>query len=466
MRRGPARIWYIILFAFVIRIFFVFSVNIFPINKSYHANDSKEYIALAKELVSNGRFFRTGVYENIGRLDTIEIIRTPGYPLFLVPGILLNNIDLVVIALQIILSCFTVYLTYRIALILFNNENAALVGAFLFAIDPMSVFYTIYILTETLFTFLVTLFAYFLLEYLQDRRLKHLIIASLALAAAIFVRPVAYFLPLFLTISAILYFALTYRQNKISFQHIAIFFFLAMGPLFLWQARNYVTTGYSGFSAITDINLYFYNGAAVTAANQGLSYEDLQIEMGLWEIKVYFQHHPEQRTWSEAQRLRYLREEGLKNIKSNLSTYFILHLKWMLRIILDPGNVKYFKLFKLESDKIQFIGLYNNFGIIKTIIFLVKTRPVMFCFYLIFGLLLIVNTFFIMAALFSNRTSLNIQIVAVWAIILYFLIISGSPGDGPRFRLPIMPLLAGFAGCGLSVIWKFFKDHCPAPIKT
>jgi hypothetical protein len=61
--------------------------------------DTVSYIVPARELIAHHRFFSNGAP---------EIIRTPGYPLLLTAGLLLGRLESVTIALQILLSCFTV----------------------------------------------------------------------------------------------------------------------------------------------------------------------------------------------------------------------------------------------------------------------------------------------------------------------------------------------------------------------
>jgi Dolichyl-phosphate-mannose-protein mannosyltransferase len=80
-----------------------------------------------------------------------EILRTPGYPLLLIPGLLLDRLELVTISLQIMLTCLTMYMVYRIAQLLFECENAAIVAAALFAIEPVSILCTSKVVTDTLF---------------------------------------------------------------------------------------------------------------------------------------------------------------------------------------------------------------------------------------------------------------------------------------------------------------------------
>jgi hypothetical protein len=74
--------------------------------------DTVSYIVPARELIAHHRFFSNGAP---------EIIRTPGYPLLLTAGLLLGRLESVTIALQILLSCFTVYMVYQTAFILFEG---------------------------------------------------------------------------------------------------------------------------------------------------------------------------------------------------------------------------------------------------------------------------------------------------------------------------------------------------------
>jgi 4-amino-4-deoxy-L-arabinose transferase-like glycosyltransferase len=108
--------------------------------------DTVSYIVPARELIAHHRFFFNGAP---------EIIRTPGYPLLLTAGLLLGRLESVTIALQILLSCFTVYMVYRTAFILFEGEWIALIAATLYAIEPFSILFTSLFAPETLFTAVV-----------------------------------------------------------------------------------------------------------------------------------------------------------------------------------------------------------------------------------------------------------------------------------------------------------------------
>jgi hypothetical protein len=72
--------------------------------------DSTGYIKPAEELLHSGRFANG---------DSPEFTRTPGYPVFLLPGILLGKLVLVTVAFQVAVSLLTVWLVYRITVVIF-----------------------------------------------------------------------------------------------------------------------------------------------------------------------------------------------------------------------------------------------------------------------------------------------------------------------------------------------------------
>ncbi|MBI4678730.1 MAG: glycosyltransferase family 39 protein [Elusimicrobia bacterium] len=90
------------------------------------------------------------------------VIHPPGYPLFLAPFCLLGSAGLSLALLaQAALSSATVALAYLMAAVLGASRPAACLGGVLCAINPMFVFFSTRFMVETLFVFLVL--AFFLL---------------------------------------------------------------------------------------------------------------------------------------------------------------------------------------------------------------------------------------------------------------------------------------------------------------
>src|SRR5262249_39600722 len=152
----------------------------------------------------------------------------------------------------------------------------AVVAAALYAIEPLSIRYTSTFATETLFSALAIVWLYFLLTYLDRQRLQDLLLSGIVLAASVYVRPIGYFLPVVIA-AALVIWVLVMQDHKLHFMtHVALFLGISMLLTGIWQERNQVETGYSGFSGISSINMYFYLAASVLAAQQHVPFFEMQ----------------------------------------------------------------------------------------------------------------------------------------------------------------------------------------------
>jgi 4-amino-4-deoxy-L-arabinose transferase-like glycosyltransferase len=218
----------------------------------FYTPDSAFYIAPAHELITYHRFFSDGSPEarvwNSPIAPAPEISRTSGYPLLLAAGLLMDRLELVTIALQILLSCFTVFLVYRTAGLVFDSERVALVAGLLYSIDPLSILFSSLLSTETLFTAIVMVGVYYLVRYLKRQSLVDLLISGRALAASVYVRPIGYFLPLAIAAGLVAWALVIHRQNQLRIlSHTCAFVIVSIALTGLWQIRNKIETGYSGF---------------------------------------------------------------------------------------------------------------------------------------------------------------------------------------------------------------------------
>jgi 4-amino-4-deoxy-L-arabinose transferase-like glycosyltransferase len=111
------------------------------------ANDEVEYVTVARDLLA-GRGWQ--FYEHY------HWLRAPLYPLFLAASLALAGGDLHRAALpNIVLSVATVYLSYRLALLLVGRRAALLAALFTAILWTTATFASLY-MSETLFTFLLT----------------------------------------------------------------------------------------------------------------------------------------------------------------------------------------------------------------------------------------------------------------------------------------------------------------------
>jgi len=195
-------------------------------------NDTHWYLGSGLTLVSEGVF---GAKNKDGSFSH-QYYRTPGYPLFLgiFHGILkipLNGI----ILLQILLTIFSSVIIFKTANII--DPKLAPLSLFIILFDPAITVYSLMLLTESLFLFLISYFLYTMVKYLQKQKIKYLLLSALILAAATYVRPISFYLGGTLAIFILI---TTYSKSlKKSIVHACVFVVIVHSLLFLWQWRNY-----------------------------------------------------------------------------------------------------------------------------------------------------------------------------------------------------------------------------------
>ena len=226
------------------------------------SGDTASYLEPGRNLLLQARFI-TGALP--------EIDRTPGYPLFLALFSLTGPATAALA--QVLLSAFTVLLVWRLARAVFAEERVALLAAWLFAFEPISIIYSVRLLPETLFLALLVLSLERMAVFLRDRSLWVLAQAGLGLAAATFVRPVSYYLPAALALGLFVVLARVpglppQRQRPVAgdpglrWKAPAVLLLSVLPWIAAWQLRNQIETGFGGFSSIVARNLYFYQKLA------------------------------------------------------------------------------------------------------------------------------------------------------------------------------------------------------------
>ena len=415
--------------------------------------DSGSYLRPTEELLRTGRFAND---------DRPEIDRTPGYPMLLLPGIALGKPVLVTITLQVILSVLTVFLVYRTSARVFQDEKAAAAAALLYSFEPLSILYTTLILTETLFTLLIVSFCFFLATYFRRQQaLSTLILAAVSLSCSVYVRPVSYYLPFIVSLVLLPVLLVRYKKLK-HLLHVVAFLVVSVGLVGLWPVRNKIETGYGGFSAISDINLYFYQAASVRAKVEGLPYLEVRRRMGYTDPDLYFAEHPEQLSWSDAQRYAFMGQEGAKTILRHPGVYAAVHMNGVVRILFDPGSVDYLKIFGLYPASGGILGKLADQGLVSVVLGLLKNNPLVFWTQL--ALFALLATCYLLAVLgLLGRSCPNVWArIAVAAVIVYFVIVSAGPHSYSRFRHPAMPFFCVLAGCGCTWLLRRSIDSRPA----
>jgi 4-amino-4-deoxy-L-arabinose transferase-like glycosyltransferase len=411
-----------------------------------HAPDTTGYLEPAMEWLARGTFTRQG---------HPEIVRTPGYPALLLPGLLLDNVEVVTVLLQSLLAGATVIAVYGLGLELYHRR-AAVGAAVLYALEPLSVLYASRLLSETLFTACLA-WGLLLLTRLAGRRddpfqplAAAAVCAGLLLSTAALVRPLAWPVALLVGLTAAWFALRRSAPPRLRWRPVVLLTATALLPALAWQARNAAVADYGGLSAIVDVNSYFYQGAATEAAVRGISFYERQRQLGYRDVNVYFDNHPEQRDWTPAERFDFMGRQGLARMTEHPVTYLLIHLRGMARVAVDPGGVEALRLFGAYPSHGGLLGKVIDEGLWSTLIYVGRERPGLLLTEGLFGVFLVGIYLLAMRALLLARPRSQRAFLVCLLLAGYLWLASGGPHSLSRFRHPIMPILCVLAGAGLA----------------
>ena len=379
-----------------------------------------------------------------------EIDRTPGYPLFAeITGMAWDNV-LLAVAAQIFLSLISLLLVRQIADRVFPNRNAGIVAAWLFAVEPLSIVYSVRLMPDTLFVLLLLLSIERILAFQSSGRLSTLACAGVSLAAATYVRPVSYYLVLPLAVSLAL---TTQKQRGLRWKAPLLLLGIVLPLLFTWQLRNFTETGYSGFSSVVEKNVYFFQSAEVTAELQHLSLETEQKQLGYSEDSYYLIAHPDQRAWTQSQRLSYMRAQSFAILAAHPALYLKSHFAGVAVVAFTPCATELLQLLAAYPPAGVMPHRIVNEGLATSVKLILAAHPaVAITMALLFSFLLFLYIAAIGGVLSPGRNSAAMLTVA--GIALYFLLISGGAQAVGRYRVPVMPELCILAAGGLTLSRK------------
>ncbi len=406
--------------------------------------DTTSYLEPGRNLLLHGRFFADGVP---------DLVRTPGYPLFLAITSLLG-LPAAAVG-NVILSVFCVFLVWKLGRVVSGDDRIALGAAWIFAFEPVSLIYSYALMSDTLFIALLLLSMERLAVFLRGRRLRFLVAAGLWLAAATFTRPITLYLPVALAVGLFLVLA---RVPGLRWKAPAVLLVSVLPWLAAWQFRNDIETGYSGFSSAGEINLYFQGASGVTARVEHRPFLDVRRETGYIDFNdnsgqdylypPYLALHPDQAAWNQGQRLAFMHTQAVGIIRAHFGVYLRSCLTSILRTVFIPGE-GYFDQLLYPGNSTRAAGVafkdQRRWSILpSTQGHREEIERAVFA----AGLLGV----YLLALRGVIRGGMQkAQLWMLLGILLYFLCVTAAgeePGGNARFRLPLMPIACLLAAAG------------------
>jgi hypothetical protein len=204
--------------------------------------DSITYLTPARSLLHGG-----GFRNDVGEPDSL---RTPLYPLFLIPFAAATNSLTPIVVVQHLIDVGLALALYLFVLRRLRSRFTALLAAILFAVDTPTIHNANKVLSETLFTAVLFVLFVLLIEH------RAVVTSAILSGALILIRPVAivYFIVVAL---------LSIRRRVALFLAITLLFPLG------WAIRNRVATGVFTVSSVGGINMLLYRAAGAVAILDG-----------------------------------------------------------------------------------------------------------------------------------------------------------------------------------------------------
>jgi len=383
-----------------------------------------------------------------GACSTAELERTPGYPYFLAMMPSLRVSLAVQAALGTIVCLMVALFTCRLW-----GAVAGLIAETIIAVDLPSIITGNLLLTEALFTALIT-FAVLLELRALHRGVAYgwsataMIAASVLLAASTMVRPIGQVLLILLPLPVLISRNLGLGRKLLM---VVLLLGIPLATILGWSTRNRELRGVWTFSSIQAINAYYYRAAGVLAYESGKGVVEVQNDL-------LRSMHPGSSTgpdlWSETRGddPRPLERRAVQIVLQHPWVSIRLVAGGFLRVCLLPPNRP--ALTTLLGPGVAGEGpLVGRVGMIRSTL----DSPLLLVARVLILLQLVVTILTWIGVGLAGRCLLHVTVSEKWSVLaplaaaLLLLAASAGPEGFSRFRVPALPMLAMVAAFG----WAF-----------
>ncbi|MCH7754210.1 glycosyltransferase family 39 protein [candidate division KSB1 bacterium] len=411
--------------------------------------DSIQYWQIAENILNHSSFSLSNTQP-----ITPDHSRTPFYPLFIS---LLKWLGLDVagiIFIQILVSAATCLMVILLTYKLVGSWKPAYLAGAIVAVDIPSIVYANSLLTETVFTFLLTLsILFFVLHFKEPEKISPLLISGALMGLSILCRPISAFLPLFIVL---LFFIFSKRPKIYLLKRASLYLTLCFVVVSPWLVRNQFVFGTPILTTMGYNNILHYRAAGVYAVKQGIPLSESQDLLGK-KVKSEFQGD------KELEPIKYKKFEaeiGTSIILESLPTYIRNHIRSIFNMLFKPLRSTIDLQLGLSEKGTSLMTwgeknssspmsglLRSTSGLTIALVFLQLISIVLLWLSVIYGLIIS----------FVKKEQLISSIILL--LILYFCIMSGGPEAYARFRVPLIPFLAIAAGVGMIEAFERLKRN-------
>lgn len=411
--------------AIVLFVALVTNFGYLALDHAWQMDDSSTYIGPARSL-AHGSGFRNGN-------GIFETRRTPGYPMFLMPFITLPDSLFVVVVIQHLINAALAVGVYLLMFFLLGDAAAALAGGLFMAVDIPSLVHANMIVTETLFTALT--FIVFAILAQRTIGTRSAAIAGLLAGVSVLVRPIALYVvvPLAVVIPSERRPGRTIRA--------LVFTICFVAPPLAWSARNAMRGDGFTVSTITSWSLLFDRAAATLAIDDPGSFganvlrrrSEFAREVGDPPEATYSNHVILPADHFHTERYSAL---ALRGIVRHPFAYLHAYTLALARTVFGGGAKQLQEIGGISVRRAQIIVL--SYTITTTVI--------------AFG-----------GLLWLVRRDRHLAVVSA-VLVAYYLVACSMAEATSRFRVPVMPIVAVWFGCGLMASVRWLRSRGMEPV--
>lgn len=358
-----------------------------------------------------------------------DAYRTPGYPLFVALVYAVFGVKpWAVMLVQCFADLVSIYLIYSIGTLVFSRR-AGLIAAFFLAVATNSLFWTAFLLTESLFIVFLTGSLYFCLRGLMHRSGLNLLAAGALVAVAALIRPVAQYYFVILLSLGLFWpgspFSLRFQRGLL----FALGFIVTLSP---WLYRNFELYDSAKITSIQGENLLFWQVAFVRAFEVKKSGQEIKDEY-LDEAKSmgYIKHGHPFMNEKIAQKI------ALDYIATHPFLYLSRWIKGMINTLTNLNTSQLVPRLGLQPTKLKKEYMFTATSTLELIkiFFQTKSAAEIVVGVSVMLMLLFQYLTFLLGSLILFRRRQYFVLTLCITSIIYF-IVTGGPIGLARFRLP------------------------------
>jgi 4-amino-4-deoxy-L-arabinose transferase-like glycosyltransferase len=409
----------------------------FLVSSEHYLYDSKEYLAAMRSLVVQHQF--------LDAAGQVEVRRTPGYPLFLIPFALLRASIAQTVAVQHLLAVALAVVVQMVAWRASGSRAAGLLAGLVAALDPSLIFAANVIMTETLASAMLVALAILLAREKGVPSPLRIGLAGVVCGAAYLIRPIMAYL--WIPLALLLLFQRRMDEERVwmRIRRVGVFVLAALLLPTAWSYRNRMRTGSAAVSSIALEDLYYWRAASAEATAQtGFVYallpdsnaEDAYKSLFIRTVQRDYSRRLEVEVRAVArQRGRALSVRERDQVEAAMAWRIILGHPWATFLMTLNGALHFvFDSAWMFASQVAGSLLRPPLLYLQSLLSIVELPLAM------------VGWFFL-----RRRAPRMASVIAI--ILVYFVAVGSGPEQEQwRYRIPVIPLYAVLVASGIEAL--------------